>query len=77
MKFYTDPGYFFELWFKEIQRDIDTKKAELRKKKEGKRVCMIKGKLRTPSYIMARKRLIGHCTCFREPILYTSDNTGV
>ena len=48
MKFYTDPGYFFELWFKEIQRDIDTKKAELRKKKEGKRVCMIKRKLRTP-----------------------------
>ena len=34
MKFYTDPGYFFELWYKEIQKDIDTKKAELRKKRD-------------------------------------------
>ena len=40
MKFYTDPGYFFELWFKEIQRDIDSKKAELRQKKKN-RVCII------------------------------------
>lgn len=36
MKFYTDPGYFFELWFEEIKKDIDTKRAELRKKRKQK-----------------------------------------
>ena len=33
MKFYTDPGYFFELWYAEIQKDIEQKRTELRKKK--------------------------------------------
>ena len=41
MKFYTDPGYFFELWFAEIKKDIDTKRAELKKRKE-KRVSTVK-----------------------------------
>ena len=36
MKFYTDPGYFFELWFAEIKKDIDTKRAELKKRRDRK-----------------------------------------
>ena len=39
MKFYTDPGYFFELWYAEIQKDIEQRKAEVRKKR-GK-VCRL------------------------------------
>ena len=41
MKFYTDPSYFFELWYSEIQKDITSKKQELKKKREGKKVMKI------------------------------------
>lgn len=34
VKFYTDPGYFFELWFQDIQKDIETKKTELKARKK-------------------------------------------
>ncbi|KAH3724870.1 actin-binding protein WASF3-like [Dreissena polymorpha] len=36
MKFYTDPSYFFELWYTQIQNDITKKRQEL-KEKRGKR----------------------------------------
>ena len=36
MKFYTDPSYFFELWYTQIQNDI-TKKRQALKEKRGKR----------------------------------------
>ena len=34
MKFYTDPGYFFELWFSDIQKDIEQKKTEYKAKRK-------------------------------------------
>lgn len=34
MKFYTDPSYFFELWFSEIKKDMDNKKQELRRRRK-------------------------------------------
>ena len=39
MKFYTDPSYFFELWFAEIKKDIDKQKKELKMKK-GRKVSV-------------------------------------
>ncbi|XP_050392098.1 actin-binding protein WASF3 [Patella vulgata] len=37
MKFYTDPGYFFELWVAEMEKDFQHKKAELHKKRQKRR----------------------------------------
>ncbi|CAC5407027.1 Wiskott-Aldrich syndrome protein family member 3 [Mytilus coruscus] len=37
MKFYTDPGYFFELWFSDIQKDIEQKKTEYKAKRKKQR----------------------------------------
>ena len=34
VKFYTDPGYFFELWFQDIQKDIENRKTELKAKRK-------------------------------------------
>lgn len=34
LKFYTDPGYFFELWYSEIKKDIDQKRKELKEKRD-------------------------------------------
>lgn len=40
MKYYTDPGYFFELWYYDIQKDMEKQKNELRnKKKKVSNVC--------------------------------------
>lgn len=36
MKFYTDPSYFFELWYSEIKKDIEKKKSELKAKRVKK-----------------------------------------
>jgi len=36
MKFYTDPSYFFELWYAQMQSDISKKRKEM-KEKRGKR----------------------------------------
>lgn len=36
MKFYTDPSYFFELWYSEIKKDIENKKREV-KARRGKK----------------------------------------
>lgn len=38
LKFYTDPGYFFELWFIDIQKDMENKKIELELKSRKKKV---------------------------------------
>lgn len=38
LKFYTDPGYFFELWFLDIQKDMENKKIELELKSRKKKV---------------------------------------
>ncbi|KAK3583942.1 hypothetical protein CHS0354_033727 [Potamilus streckersoni] len=34
MKFYTDPGYFFALWYQDIQKDIEQRKVELKQKRK-------------------------------------------
>ncbi|XP_052808945.1 actin-binding protein WASF3-like [Mya arenaria] len=36
MKFYTDPSYFFELWYSQIQSDISKKRKELKEKRVKK-----------------------------------------
>lgn len=56
MKFYTDPGYFFELWYKEIQKDIDTKKAELRKKRDKRRPNQAKKPAKIKEVVSAKEK---------------------
>ncbi|XP_060607644.1 actin-binding protein WASF2-like [Ruditapes philippinarum] len=36
MKFYTDPSYFFELWYSEIKKDIENRKKDLKAKRVKK-----------------------------------------
>ncbi|KAL4233641.1 Wiskott-Aldrich syndrome protein member 1 [Mactra antiquata] len=36
MKFYTDPSYFFELWFSEMRKDIENRKKEVKAKRVKK-----------------------------------------
>ncbi|XP_045197080.1 actin-binding protein WASF2-like [Mercenaria mercenaria] len=36
MKFYTDPSYFFELWYSEIKKDMENRKKDLKAKRQKK-----------------------------------------
>ena len=36
LKFYTDPSYFFELWYSEMKKDIENRKKDLKAKRVKK-----------------------------------------
>lgn len=41
MKFYTDPSYFFELWYAEIQKDIEERRKEVKQRKKRVGILLI------------------------------------
>lgn len=50
MKFYTDPGYFFELWKQEVAKDA---KNQIKKQKKLKRVNCLTFYLHIVSTLLA------------------------
>ncbi|KAL5009935.1 hypothetical protein ScPMuIL_012240 [Solemya velum] len=56
MKFYTDPSYFFELWYAEIQKDIEERRKEVKQRKK-RRPRPQDTRKRTPRAIQTNKEI--------------------
>ncbi|KAK3097676.1 hypothetical protein FSP39_012019 [Pinctada imbricata] len=61
MKFYTDPNYFFELWYLEIQKEMEQKKMEVRERRRRKRPPKSDGEQRKkPKQVLTRAEKYEH-----------------